>query len=212
VAGRVLKPQRAIRQAVSHAATRGRLASGAITGYAGSASRVGCVEPGPGDSGSHRRVNFAAPPPPCLLDSESTASMPDALMVFDGVCNFCSGYVRLVSLLDQDGVIHFTAIQSPYGRQLAGQRGVDPDDPATFLFFDRGEALEGTDAMAAMLARLRPPWRWLRLVKLIPRPLRDAVYRWTARNRYKLLGKRRACIVPSPALRSRFHDTPPAPR
>jgi len=133
-------------------------------------------------------------------------------MVFDGVCNFCSGYVRLVSLVDQDGVIHFTAIQSPYGRQLATQRGVDPDDPATFLFFDHGAALDGTDAMVAMLARLRPPWRWLRLIKFVPRPLRDAVYRWTARNRYKLLGKRSTCIVPSPALRARFHDMPPAAR
>lgn len=135
--------------------------------------------------------------------------MPDALMVFDGVCNFCSGYVRLVNVMDREALVHFTAIQSPYGRQLARQCGVNPDDPATFLFFDRGRALEGTDAMAAMMARLHAPWRWLRFLTLIPRPFREAVYRWTARNRYKLLGKRRACMVPSPALRSRFIDHPP---
>jgi predicted DCC family thiol-disulfide oxidoreductase YuxK len=149
-------------------------------------------------------------PLPSAAGAASTSkSITDALMVFDGVCNFCSGYVRLVNAMDADGVIHFTAIQSEYGRRLAQRFGVDPDDPATFLFIDRGQALEGTDAMAAMMARLRSPWRWLRFLKLIPRPLRDAVYRWTARNRYRLLGKRTACMTPSPALRARFIDTSP---
>lgn len=130
-------------------------------------------------------------------------------MVFDGVCNFCSGYVRLVTAMDRDGVIRFTAMQSPYGRSLCVAHGIDPEDPATFLFFDRGRALEATEAMATMLGRLPSPWRWLRFLTVIPRPLRDAVYRWTARNRYRLLGKRTTCMVPQPHLKARFIDVAP---
>jgi predicted DCC family thiol-disulfide oxidoreductase YuxK len=111
--------------------------------------------------------------------------------------------------MDPGGVVHFTPIQSPYGRLLAQQFGVDPEDPATFLFLDRGRALEGTDAMMAMMGRLRPPWRWLRFARLVPRPVRETVYRWTARNRYRLLGKRSTCMAPSPRLRARFIDSPP---
>ncbi len=136
--------------------------------------------------------------------------MPDALMVFDGVCNFCSGTVQIVTKMDRDGVIHFASLQSPYGKMLCEENGIDPSDPSTFLFFDRGKPAVKTDAMAAMFARLPPPWKWLNLLRIIPRPLRNAVYDWTARHRYALLGRRAACMVPSENLRSRFHDYPPA--
>jgi predicted DCC family thiol-disulfide oxidoreductase YuxK len=133
----------------------------------------------------------------------------DGVMVFDGVCNLCSGYVRFVTAVDRQGLIRFAAMQSPLGRSLCEANGVDPFDPATFLFFDQGRALEGTDAIAAMLARLPRPWRWLRFLVVIPRPLRDGVYRWTARNRYRLLGKRHTCMIPRPAIRARFLEAAP---
>jgi predicted DCC family thiol-disulfide oxidoreductase YuxK len=136
---------------------------------------------------------------------------PDGIMVFDGVCNFCSGYVRLVLMMDRDGVIRFTPIQSAYGRQLCEKHGVNPDDPSTFLFFDNGKAIGGTDGMTAMLARMRLPWRALRALTIIPRPVRNAVYRWTARNRYHLLGRRRECMIPPLHVRQRFITEAPAP-
>lgn len=135
----------------------------------------------------------------------------DGLMVFDGVCNFCSGTVRLVTLMDPDGLIQFSAIQSPYGQILCRQAGVDPADPTTFLFFDHGRALEATDAMAALVSRLRPPWRWLKVVAVVPRPVRDGLYRLVATNRYRLFGRRMTCMVPTPELRARFIDDPPSP-
>lgn len=134
---------------------------------------------------------------------------PDGIMVFDGICNFCLGYVRLVLMMDREGVIRFTPIQSAYGRQLCEKHGVNPDDPSTFLFFDNGNAIGGTDGMAAMLARMPLPWRALRALIVVPRPIRNAVYRWTARNRYHLLGKRRECMIPPPHVRQRFITEPP---
>ena len=132
-------------------------------------------------------------------------------MVFDGVCNFCSGTVRLVTFMDPEGLISFSPIQSAYGQSLCRGAGVDPADPTTFLFFDHGRALAATDAMAALATRLRRPWRWLRFVTMIPRPLRDGFYRWIATNRYRLFGKRTTCMVPSPKMRARFIVGPPGP-
>ena len=136
---------------------------------------------------------------------------PDALMVFDGVCNFCSGYVRFVAAIDRDEAIHFTSIQSPYGAKLCRTNGIDSTNPSTFLFIRRGHVFEGADAMIAMFECLPAPWRWLSAFGIVPRAWRDAVYRWTARNRYRLLGKRDACMMPDARLRSRFIDELPAP-
>ncbi|WP_291957767.1 thiol-disulfide oxidoreductase DCC family protein [Chelatococcus sp.] len=134
---------------------------------------------------------------------------PDGLMVFDGVCNFCSAQVQLLLRLDTSGAIRFTAIQSPYGQYLSARFGIDPLDPSTFLFFDKGRALEKSDAAIAIIRRLPRPWRWLRALRVIPRPLRDAIYRCIARNRYRLLGRRETCLVPPAHVRARFIDQIP---
>ena len=134
----------------------------------------------------------------------------DALMVFDGVCNFCSRSVKIVMAMDRAAVISFAPIQSPLGKALCQSHGLDPDNPTTFLFFDRGAAFEATDGMAALLARLDPPWRWLRGFKVLPRAWRDAVYRLVARNRYRWFGRKVTCMVPSDAVRGRFADLSPA--
>lgn len=130
--------------------------------------------------------------------------LPDALWLFDGVCNLCAGSVRAVMAIDPEGVIRFVPIQSPYGRTLAKAHGLDPDAPESFLFLDRGRALKKTAAIGALLRRLRAPWRWLAMVDRLPRGPADAVYDWIAANRYRLLGKRERCVVPTPGQRARF--------
>ncbi len=136
---------------------------------------------------------------------------PDAVMVFDGLCGFCSDTVRLVLKMDRRGIVRFTPVQSPYGRLLCARHGVDPDDPSTFLFIDRGRSLAASDAILALLGRMERPWRWLRLLAIIPRPLRDASYRLIARNRYRLRGRLATCLVPDAHVRARFiTDMPPS--
>jgi len=134
----------------------------------------------------------------------SEADGPDGLWVFDGVCHFCSGSVRTILALDRLGVMRFTPVQSPYGRMLTRDAGLDPDAPTSFLFFDHGRALQASDAVIALLRRLPAPWRWLAVLRLVPKGRRDAAYGWLARNRYRLLGKRESCMVPAPAVRARF--------
>nr|WP_295106055.1 thiol-disulfide oxidoreductase DCC family protein [uncultured Caulobacter sp.] len=129
---------------------------------------------------------------------------PDGLWLFDGVCNFCAGSVQAVLRLDRKGVIRFTPIQSPYGRELALKHGIDPETPESFLFLDHGQALAKTAAIGALLRRLDPPWRWLALIDRLPRGPADAAYDWIARNRYRLMGKKDRCMVPTEGQRARF--------
>jgi predicted DCC family thiol-disulfide oxidoreductase YuxK len=129
---------------------------------------------------------------------------PDGLMLFDGVCHLCDGTVRTALAWDRAGAIRFTPIQSPYGRRLAKAHGLDPETPESFLFFDHGRPLARTAAIVALLRRLPAPWRWLTVIDRLPKGPADAAYDWIAANRYRLLGKRDHCMVPTPAQRQRF--------
>jgi len=134
---------------------------------------------------------------------------PDGLWLFDGVCNFCSGSVNTILKLDRKGVITLTPIQSPYGQQLAVEAGLDPGDPMSFLFFEKGQALEKSAAILALLSRLPAPWRWGRIVGVLPEGLRDRAYDWIAANRYRLMGRKDQCMIPSAEVRARFLFEPP---
>ena len=128
----------------------------------------------------------------------------DGLMVFDGVCNLCSGSVAMAIRLDRKQVLKFTPLQSPFGNVLAAQHGLDLDNPDSFIFFEGGRALQGSDALIALVRQLGPPWSLLATVRVLPRKWRDAAYHLLARNRYRLMGKREICMVPTPDQRARF--------
>lgn len=134
---------------------------------------------------------------------------PDGLWLFDGTCNLCSGSVRAVLAIDRKSLIRFTPIQSAYGRQLAQAHGIDPDQPTSFLFLDNGLALEKSAAILALLRRLGAPWSWLVVVGVLPRAWLDGAYDWLAANRYRLMGRRSTCMLPTAAQRARFVLDPP---
>ncbi len=152
---------------------------------------------------------MASCPAPAAATASYLPDVPDGLMVFDGHCNFCAAQVRLLLRLDRRGVIRYTPFQSDYGRQLGARLGIDPDNAYTFVFFDHGRALRASDGVIAIFRRLPAPWRWLWLLALVPKPLRDALYYWVGRNRYRLLGRRDTVIAPTPAQRGRFIEAPP---
>ncbi len=114
------------------------------------------------------------------------------LVLYDGVCVLCSGWFRFVARRDTGHRFVFTAIQSDYGRALAEKLGIDPAEPQTNAVLLDGEVYLYSDSALAVLAAL-PNWRWALAFRAIPRPLRDALYRLVARNRYRILGRRTAC-------------------
>lgn len=128
-----------------------------------------------------------------------------AIIVFDGVCVLCNGWVRFLLRHDRKQRYRFAAMQSARGRELLLQHGLDPDNPASFLLIDREGAWADTQAIGRVLSGLGGPWRILSLVlTLTPRPVRDWAYRLTARNRYQWFGRRELCLIPGPAHSERF--------
>jgi predicted DCC family thiol-disulfide oxidoreductase YuxK len=129
----------------------------------------------------------------------------DDLILYDGVCVFCSRWIRFVAARDTARRFRFTAIQTPYGSRLAQALGIDPDDPDTNAVIHGGVARFKSDGALTVLSSL-PGWRWAGALRAIPKPLRDAVYDLVARNRYRIFGKYEACFVPDEGLRGRVME------
>jgi predicted DCC family thiol-disulfide oxidoreductase YuxK len=136
--------------------------------------------------------------------------LPEGLILFDGVCLFCSRWVRFVLTRDESRRFSFATLQSPYGRAVAGQIGVEADDPETNVVVLGGQAMFKSDAAIGVLSAL-PGYGWARVLKLAPKPLRDFAYDRIARNRYRFFGKSEACFLPSAVDRTRFLDDAPPP-
>ena len=130
------------------------------------------------------------------------ASQP--LIVFDGVCVLCSGFVRAVVRLDRKNRFRFATAQSPFGEALFRKYGLRTDSYETNLVLVDGAAFMRLDSFVAVMAELGWPWRAARVLLVLPRPLRDWLYDRIAKNRYALFGKKDSCDIPSPELRGRF--------
>ena len=126
----------------------------------------------------------------------------DDVILYDGVCVFCSRWVRFVATRDVERRFRFTAIQSPYGARLAQALGIDPDDPDTNAVIRGGAAYFKSDAALTVLSNL-PGWGWTGALRAVPKPIRDVVYNLVARNRYRIFGKYEACFVPDAELKAR---------
>ena len=129
----------------------------------------------------------------------------DNLILYDGVCVFCSRWIRFVAKRDVKARFRFTAIQSGYGTRLAQAFGIDPEDPDTNAVIHGGEAFFKSDAALTVLSSL-PGWSWVSALRRAPKPLRDAVYNLVARNRYRIFGKYQECFVPDAAFRARVME------
>jgi len=132
-----------------------------------------------------------------------TSAWPDDdIILYDGVCIFCSSWVRFVAKRDVARRFRFTPIQSDYGTRLAQHFGIDPNDPDTNAVIHGGTAHFKSDAALTVLSQL-PGWSWARALFAVPRALRNPLYNLVARNRYRIFGRSDACMVPDALLRER---------
>ena len=129
----------------------------------------------------------------------------DDVILYDGVCIFCSRWVRFVIARDLECRFRFTPIQSDYGTRLAQALGIDPADPDTNAVIHGGKVFFKSDAALTVLSHL-PRWGWVRVLRFVPKRLRDAVYDLVARNRYRIFGKYEECFVPDALLRARVME------
>lgn len=129
--------------------------------------------------------------------------MSDApVVVFDGVCNFCVGSVNFIIKRDPNAVFRFTPMQGELGQALIKTYAAGRTD--ALLLIKEGRAYSGSDAALEIAKSLSGGWPLCRFLRVIPRPLRDCLYRLIGRHRYALFGRRPACMLPPPEQRARF--------
>lgn len=122
---------------------------------------------------------------------------PNRIVVFDGLCNLCSGGARWFMRHPSAPPFHLIPMQSDQGRTLLTRHGYDPDDPLTFLVLDGERYLTQSDAWIHLVTAAGGWWRLAYAARVIPRPLRDV-----ARNRYRWFGQRTTCYLAQPSVES----------
>lgn len=127
-----------------------------------------------------------------------------AVVLFDGVCNLCNGSVQFIVRHDPAGRFRFASLQSREGQALLRRHGLDPADLFSVILVEGGRAYSRSDAALRIAGGLSGGWRAAGALRVVPRPLRDLVYGWVARNRYRWFGRQDACMIPTPELRGRF--------
>ena len=123
---------------------------------------------------------------------------PHPVILFDALCVLCSANAQFVLRHDRHRRFLLASVQGEAGRALCRRHGIDPDDPDTIIVVTGDRALRDSDAVLAIYAGLGQPWSAAAAaLHLVPRAVRDPLYRWVARNRYRLFGRRGVCWLPS---------------
>jgi len=138
----------------------------------------------------------------------------NAIILFDGVCNFCDASVNFVIKRDKRGYFRFAPFQEPKGAEIALRYGIDPERLDTFVLVENGRAYRKSGGALRVARRLGGLYRLAYALMAVPPFIRDFLYDWFARHRYRWFGKKDACVVPRPEVRDRFLTddlpTPPA--
>ena len=130
----------------------------------------------------------------------TTANHP--VILFDGPCNLCNGSVGFISRRDPGGIFFFAALESEAGMGLSLRYGVGGVE--TVVLIVDGRCYVESDAVLQIVRRLRAPWPILYALCLVPRRLRDGVYRFVARRRDRWFGRAEVCPTPTLELARRF--------
>ena len=126
------------------------------------------------------------------------------ILLFDGHCNFCNAWVRLIVNRDTSKKIRFAALQSSAGRRLLEKHKIDVNYTDSLVFFEEERFSVSSTAALRIYSYLDGWERHLQLLSAVPCPLRDALYHFIAKYRYKWFGRSEQCMVPTQELRERF--------
>ncbi|WP_169793997.1 thiol-disulfide oxidoreductase DCC family protein [Alicyclobacillus acidiphilus] len=119
------------------------------------------------------------------------------VVLFDGLCNLCSGVVQWLIARDRTGVFRFASLQSAYAKAVIDGVYGDTGTPDSVMVLHRGRIYEKSDAVLYIAKHLGTPWRWALFAKWMPRTWRDAIYDGVAKHRLHLFGRRQSCLMPT---------------
>lgn len=125
------------------------------------------------------------------------------IILFDGTCAFCERSVRFIATRDR-GYFKFGASQNAEGRALLARFGTTREATRSLILIEDDRLHLRSDAVLRIAARMTAPWRYARAFLLVPRPIRDLVYRLVAAIRYRIAGPSNACEIPPPEIRDRL--------
>jgi predicted DCC family thiol-disulfide oxidoreductase YuxK len=126
------------------------------------------------------------------------------VILFDGVCNLCNNSVLFVIKRDPKSRFRFASLQSQYGQEQMRRFNLSTSDLNSVLLVKEGKLFQKSSAALEIAGMLNGGWPLLYLFKIVPPFIRNWVYDWIARNRYAWFGKKDACMIPTPELKSRF--------
>ena len=126
------------------------------------------------------------------------------VILFDGVCNFCNSAVNFTIKRDKKAIIQYAPLQSEKGRLFLRQYNLPVEEMKSFVFIEEGKAYLRSTASLKVCRHLNGLWPLLYVFIIVPRFIRDGIYNFIAKNRYKWFGMRQECMMPTPDVRKRF--------
>lgn len=126
------------------------------------------------------------------------------IILFDGLCNLCSGLVNFLIRWETQPVLKFTSLQSDTGKTYLSQFSVSKNAINTLVLIEGEDIYTHSKAALRLLSYLKFPWPLLQIFSILPKFITDAVYRWIAKNRYQWFGQCEHCLIPSIENHSRF--------
>ncbi|GAA0453306.1 thiol-disulfide oxidoreductase DCC family protein [Alkalibacillus silvisoli] len=124
------------------------------------------------------------------------------VILFDGVCNLCNGVVQFLIKRDSNDVFRFAALQSQLGERITNN--IKQSNLDSIIVITNDKVYTRSEAALQIIKQMDGAWRFLYLLRIIPKPLRDHLYDMIARNRSKLFGQRETCMMPTPELKRKF--------
>lgn len=128
------------------------------------------------------------------------------IILFDGICNFCSSSVQFIIKRDPVRIFHFASLQSEVGQQLVDRHQVSQDLDSLVLL-EKGRVYTKSSAVLRIAKELKGGYRLFAIFLIIPKPIRDFLYNILANNRYRWFGKKEQCMIPKPEDKQRFLDS-----
>lgn len=129
-----------------------------------------------------------------------------SIVLFDGVCNFCSDWVNFIISHDHKGRFKFAPLQSKIGRQLRVMHNIG-EDMDSIVLIENGRVFTHSTAALRTAKKIGGIWSLAYVLIALPSFVRDFFYKTFAKNRYRLFGKKEACMIPTPAMRGGFCPT-----
>ncbi|WP_391118043.1 thiol-disulfide oxidoreductase DCC family protein [Psychrobacillus sp. L3] len=126
-----------------------------------------------------------------------------AIILFDGECNFCDASVQFIIARDPKGYFQFAALQSDVGKELKKKHHISEKLDGVIVI-ENDTVYDSSDAALFICKHLKGMWKVFYIFKVIPKTLREVLYKIFAKNRYKWFGKKDSCMIPSPEIRNRF--------